>query len=217
MEIANEKQQATEKQQEEKIEEEVSDNGDEEEASSNGGLVVDFVPGPRLTLKQQIEKDKDDESLRKWKAQLLGSLVEDSIDKMEPDVMFHSIGIISDDCEETTTPLSSNENHSSGVLFTLKEGSKYRFKLTFSVKHNIVSGLKYSNTVWKGAMKVDKVKGMLGSFAPQEEAYVQIMDEETAPSGIFARGTYSAKLKFEDDDNRCHLDFNYTFQIKKHS
>ena len=72
---------------------------------------------------------------------------------MEPEVKFHSIGIISDDFGEINTSLPVNENQSNNVLFTLKEGSQYRLKLTFSVLHNIVSGLVYSNTVWKGGLK----------------------------------------------------------------
>lgn len=62
--------------------------------------------------------------------------------------MFHSVGIITEDRAEITTPLPINENQSP-VLFTLKEGTKYCLKLTFSVRHNIVSGLTYCNTVWK--------------------------------------------------------------------
>ena len=36
---------------------------------------------------------------------------------------------------------------------------------------------------------------MLGTFAPQREPYVLTLDEETTPSGVLARGNYSAKLK----------------------
>lgn len=66
---------------------------------------------------------------------------------------FHSIGIISDEFGEITTPLPVDENQSGHILFTLKEGSQYRLKLTFSVLHNIVSGLIYSNTVWKKGLQ----------------------------------------------------------------
>ncbi len=44
-------------------------------------------------------------------------------------------------------------------------------------------------------MSVDQSKGMLGTFAPHQEPYVHALDEETTPSGVLARGTYSAKLK----------------------
>lgn len=72
---------------------------------------------------------------------------------MEPEVKFHSISIVSDDFGEINTPLPVDENQIGRVLFTLKEGSEYRLKLTFSVLHNIVSGLTYSNTVWKGGLQ----------------------------------------------------------------
>lgn len=68
---------------------------------------------------------------------------------MDPEVKFHSIGILSEDFGEIVTPLPLDENQNGRTLFTLKAGSRYQLKLKFSVLHNIVSGLTYSNTVWK--------------------------------------------------------------------
>ncbi|TXG63868.1 hypothetical protein EZV62_010862 [Acer yangbiense] len=180
-----------------------------------GGVVSGFVPGPLLSLKEQIDKDKDDDSLRRWKEKLLGCVEGNLNGQMEPEVKFHSIGIVSDDFGEISTPLPVDENQSARVLFTLREGSQYQLKLTFSVLHNIVSGLTYSNTVWKAGLKVDQMKGMLGTYAPQREPYVYSLEEETTPTGVLARGIYSAKLKFEDDDKRCHMELKYSFEIKK--
>uniref|UniRef100_A0A2N9FI45 Rho GDP-dissociation inhibitor 1 n=1 Tax=Fagus sylvatica TaxID=28930 RepID=A0A2N9FI45_FAGSY len=196
----------------------VVEEGDEEEEEvdvKDEGVVDGFVPGPLLSLKEQIEKDKDDDSLRRWKEKLLGCLENDLNGQMEPEVKFHSIAIISDEFGEKTTPLPVDENRSGHALFALREGSRYRFKLTFTVLHNIVSGLTYSNTVWKGGLQVDQNKGMLGTFAPQREPYVHTLDEEITPCGVLARGTYSARLKFEDDDNRCHMELKYSFEIKR--
>ncbi|KDP26493.1 hypothetical protein JCGZ_17651 [Jatropha curcas] len=204
--------------QEEMAEKPVIENDEtEEEEEDNGVPVAGFVPGPLLSLKEQIEKDKDDDSLRRWKEKLLGCVESDLNGQMEPEVKFHSIGIISNDIGEINTPLPIDENRSGRVLFTLPEGSQYQLRLTFSVLHNIVSGLMYSNTVWKGGLQVDRNKGMLGTFAPQREPYVHTLEEETTPSGILARGIYSAKLKFEDDDRRCHMELKYSFEIKKSS
>lgn len=36
---------------------------------------------------------------------------------------------------------------------------------------------------------------MLGTFSPQAEPYTYEGEEETTPAGMFARGSYSAKLK----------------------
>ncbi|KAL6217584.1 hypothetical protein ACLB2K_010801 [Fragaria x ananassa] len=190
---------------------------DEDEDHRSNGVAAGFVPGPLVSLKEQIEKDKDDDSLRRWKQKLLGCLESDSDGQMEPEVKFHSISIVSDDFGEINTPLPVDENQIGRVLFTLKEGSEYRLKLTFSVLHNIVSGLTYSNTVWKGGLQVDQSKGMLGTFAPNREPYEHTLEEETTPSGVLARGLYSARLKFEDDDKRCYMELKYSFEIKRQS
>ncbi|XWS31390.1 hypothetical protein CRYUN_Cryun23aG0071700 [Craigia yunnanensis] len=172
---------------------EVDEEDDDKE--DGAGDLAGFVPGPLFSLKEQIEKDKDDDSLRRWKEKLLGCVGGDLNGQMEPEVKFYSIGIISNDFGEVNYPLPIDRNQNGLVLFTLKEGSRYQLKLTFSVLHNLVSGLTYSNTVWKAGLQVDQNHGMLGTFAPQREPYVHILDEETTPSGVLARGIYSAMLK----------------------
>ncbi|CAH8283523.1 unnamed protein product [Eruca vesicaria subsp. sativa] len=51
---------------------------------------------------------------------------------------------------------------------------------------------------------LDRGKEILGTFSPQLEPYNHVMPEETTPSGMFARGSYSARTKFLDDDNKCY-------------
>ncbi|XP_057438518.1 rho GDP-dissociation inhibitor 1-like [Lotus japonicus] len=197
--------------------EEEEEAEEEEEEGTGVHTKGVFVPGPLLSLKEQIERDKEDESLRRWKEKLLGCLESDLDAQVDPEVKFHSIGILSEDFGEIVTPLPVEESQNGRPLFTLWEGSCYQLKLKFSVLHNIVSGLTYSNTVWKGGFQVDQSKGMLGTFAPQKEPYVYALKEDTTPSGALARGVYSAKLKFEDDDKRCHMELKYLFEIKKSS
>ncbi|OMO76943.1 RHO protein GDP dissociation inhibitor [Corchorus capsularis] len=171
--------------------------------------------GPQCTLKEQFEKDKDDESLRKWKEQLLGSVDFESVgDTLEPDVKILSLAIKSPGRDDIVLTIPEN-GKPKGSWFTLKEGSKYSLQFTFQVTNNIVSGLKYTNTVWKTGVKVDSAKEMLGTFSPQAEPYTHELPEETTPSGMFARGTYTARSKFADDDNKSYLEINYTFDIRK--
>ncbi|KAK9265857.1 hypothetical protein L1049_027090 [Liquidambar formosana] len=213
----HEKQSDMKKKPDEVCDEEAAAGGVDDDDDRDDGVIAGFVPSPLVPLKEQLDKDKDDESLRRWKEKLLGCVEGDLNGQMEPEVTFHSISIISDDFGEINTPLPIDESQGGRVLFTLREGSQYLLKLTFTVQHNIVSGLIYSNTVWKGGLQVDQSKGMLGTFAPQREPYVHTLEEETTPSGVLARGIYSAKLKFEDDDRRCHMELKYSFQIKKSS
>ncbi|KAG2688536.1 hypothetical protein I3760_09G100100 [Carya illinoinensis] len=171
--------------------------------------------GPQYTLKEQIEKDKDDESLRRWKEQLLGSVDFNSVgETLEPDVKILSLAIKSTGRPDIILPIPES-GKPKGLWFTLKEGSQYSLQFTFQVSNNIVSGLRYTNTVWKAGLKVDSAKEMIGTFSPQAEPYTQEMHEETTPSGMFARGSYSARSKFVDDDDKCYLEINYTFDIRK--
>ncbi|XP_047336864.1 rho GDP-dissociation inhibitor 1-like [Impatiens glandulifera] len=171
--------------------------------------------GPQCTLKSQLEKDKDDESLARWKEQLLGSVDINNVgESLEADVKILSLSIKSSGIDDIVLPIPE-DGKPKGSWFTLKEGSRYRLTFSFQVRNNIVSGLKYTNMVWKTAVKVDSAKEMLGTFSPQDESYTHEMPEETTPSGFFARGSYTAKSKFVDDDNKCYLEIDYTFDIKK--
>ncbi|KAJ8440429.1 hypothetical protein Cgig2_017662 [Carnegiea gigantea] len=180
---------------------EVSLNGDEDEDN------IALQLGPKCSIREHLEKDKDDESLRKWKEQLLGNVDFNSAEEnLEPDVKILSLTIVSPGREDIVLPLPE-DGDPKGLWFTLKEGSPYTLRFCFKVSNNIVSGLRYINTVWK--------TGLRGTFSPQPEPYTHEMPEETTPSGFLARGSYSAKSKFLDDDNKCYLEINYTFDIQR--
>ncbi|KAE9459777.1 hypothetical protein C3L33_08328, partial [Rhododendron williamsianum] len=136
------------------------------------------------------------------------------LETLEPEVKILSLAIKSPGRPDIFLPVPESGNPK-GLWFTLKEGSRYSLNFTFQVNNNIVSGLKYINTVWKTGVKVDSAKEMVGTFSPQLEPYTHEMPEETTPTGFFARGSYTAKTKFVDDDNKCYLEINYTFDIRK--
>ncbi|KAD7117415.1 hypothetical protein E3N88_04683 [Mikania micrantha] len=184
---------------------------DDDEEDVQGKIQI----GPRRTLKEQYEADKDDESLMRWKEQLLGAVDMNSVaETLDPEVKILSLAIVSPGRDDLLLQIPDN-GKIKGTWFTLKEGSHYAIKFTFQVRNNIVSGLKYKNTVWKTGLRVEKTKEMIGTFSPQQEPYTHEIHEDITPSGILARGSYSAKTKFIDDDNKCYLELNYTFDIRK--
>jgi len=61
-------------------------------------------------------------------------------------------------------PLPAEPKSSKDPWFTLKEGSAYRFKFTFSVADNIVSGLRYTNTVWKAGIRGSRPTSLIPSY-----------------------------------------------------
>ncbi|KAG2323698.1 hypothetical protein Bca52824_006426 [Brassica carinata] len=157
--------------------------------------------GPMIALKEQLEKDKDDESLMRWKEQLLGKVdLEEVGETPDPVVKILNLTIRSPDREDLVLTVPEDGKPTSKEPW-------YTLVFTFCVTNNIVSGLRYSNTVWKTGIK--------GTFSPQAEPYNHVMFEESTPSGMLVRGSYSVKSKFVDDDDKCYLENNYTFDIRK--
>ncbi|RCV18231.1 hypothetical protein SEVIR_3G291600v4 [Setaria viridis] len=186
----------------------------EEEEDEDGNKRI-VVLGPQVPLKEQLELDKDDESLRRWKEQLLGQVDTEQLgETAEPEVKVLNLTILSPGRPDLVLPIPFQADEK-GYAFALKDGSPYSFRFSFNVSNNIVSGLKYTNTVWKTGVRVENQKMMLGTFSPQLEPYIYEGEEETTPAGIFARGSYSAKLKFVDDDGKCYLEMSYYFEIRK--
>ncbi|KAG1330843.1 rho GDP-dissociation inhibitor 1 [Cocos nucifera] len=151
--------------------------------------------GPQVPLKEQLEMDKDDESLTRWKEQLLGSVdLNDVGENPDPEVNIFDLTILTPDRPNLVLPIPFIPD-AKGYAFALKDGSRYRLKFSFTVSNNIVSGLRYTNTVWKTGVRVENTKVMLGTFSPQKEPYTYELEEETTPTGMFARGSYSARTK----------------------
>lgn len=59
------------------------------------------------------------------------------------------------------------------------------------------------------------MKHMVGSYPPKKEIQFYLTPAEEAPSGTFSRGTYSVSSVFTDDDKHIHLEWDWTFEIKR--
>lgn len=62
---------------------------------------------------------------------------------------------------------------------------------------------------------VDKTNFMVGSYPPKTELQSYTTPVEEAPSGMIARGTYTIKSLFTDDDKKKHLQWEWSLEIKK--
>ena len=171
--------------------------------------------------------DQDDEAMQKYKASLGLSPGGDLIgDKSDPrKVVMLSLGL-----EVAGRPDIIIDLHSSTVAeqqkkaaalkeqpFTIKEGAQFRMKVKFRVQHEVCAGMKYLQVVKKMGIP-NKTQEMIGSYAPnttKQPEYEKKFEPETAPSGMIARGHYTASSKFVDDDGQTHLQFDWSFDIKK--
>jgi Rho GDP-dissociation inhibitor len=91
-------------------------------------------------------------------------------------------------------------------------------KVVFVVQHQVLSGLKYVQQVKRKGIPLGKDQEMIGSFSPNttdRPTHTKKFAPEEAPSGMMARGRYTAVSRFVDDDNVTHLKFEWTFDIAK--
>lgn len=56
---------------------------------------------------------------------------------------------------------------------------------------------------------------MVGSYAPKLEMQSYSTPVDEMPSGLVARGTYTVKSLFTDDDKNEHLKWEWSFELKK--
>ncbi|PRQ38213.1 putative Rho protein GDP-dissociation inhibitor [Rosa chinensis] len=155
--------------------------------------------------------------IKKWKQQLLGRVDLSALavgESKEAEVRILSMTLMFQERPELVLPIPFT-NKPKSSLFTLKGGSKFRTKFTFTVSKNIVSGLKFTGSIWKTGVKVHSSKRMLGTFSPRPDPYTYETEEDTTPSGMLARGKYFVRIKFLDDDGKCYLDASYYFEIQK--
>ena len=117
----------------------------------------------------------------------------------------------------------------------IKEACEYRVKVVFRVQREIVAGLRYVQNSYRKGIKgsyqftvlasclnpplpsytVDKSNLMVGSYGPKTEPHVYQTPVETAPSGMMARGQYTVKSKFTDDDKNTIHEWEWVLSIKK--
>ena len=62
---------------------------------------------------------------------------------------------------------------------------------------------------------VDSENYMVGSFGPKKDAQDFLTPPDTAPGGMLARGSYTVKCKFTDDDKSDILTWEWVLEIKK--
>jgi len=175
-------------------------------------------PAPK-SVNEILSADADDESLQKYKATLLGGLSGSCVVYPEnpKHVIVEKLAILVDGRPDMEVDLTSEQKlkefSKNGIV--LKEGCQYKVKIYFIVQREIVQGLKYVQQTYKAGIRVDKNTFMVGSYGPKMELQSYTTPVEEAPSGLIARGSYTIKSLFTDDDKNEHLKWEWKLEIKK--
>ncbi|KAJ3285028.1 hypothetical protein HK104_009666 [Borealophlyctis nickersoniae] len=181
-----------------------------------------YKVGVKKTAAELAQLDAEDESLRKWKESLglkatAGGPVQGAPPGDTRNVIVESLALEVAGRPDVVVRLATRDDIAKlqSQAMTIKEGVEYRLKIRFWIQNDVVSGLKYLHVVKRKGIKVDKMEEMVGSYGPSPEAYEKKFLSEDAPSGLMARGHYTVKSKFIDDDNVTHLEWDWSFDIKK--
>jgi len=178
--------------------------------------------GDKKTIQQYEKLDHKDEALQRWKASLgigKGNTLAVAPGDERTAIICQLILVVEGRPDyvidaEGPGALESLRNRP----ITIKEGAEYRMKVKFRVQREVISGLRYLQLVKRKSVKVDRSEEMMGSFAPntdQQPMYEKTFLPEEAPSGILYRGHYDVLSRFMDDDGKKHLEFSWSFEIKK--
>eukprot|EP01138_Halocafeteria_seosinensis_P000846 gb/GECG01000869.1/.p1 GENE.gb/GECG01000869.1/~~gb/GECG01000869.1/.p1 ORF type:complete len:247 (+),score=45.54 gb/GECG01000869.1/:1-741(+) len=184
-------------------------------ATSSSGAVAAVAA---TSSNASTSQEEEDESLRRYKDKLM-EMQKATKDPSTGSVILREVRLLIKGHSDISVPLSTEEEveQANKLHFVFKEGAKYTMRLKFSVVNHAVEHLRFKHSVYKAKLKVDELDQNLGSFPPKGEDYVYKYDfpEDEWPSGIFARGKYTAKVTFSDALDRTYCAFAYTFEIRK--
>jgi Rho GDP-dissociation inhibitor len=191
-----------------------------EEDTNDPGL--GYKVAEKVPMEKLLSQDADDPSLQAYKKSLglTGEVYAPANDPRR--VVILEMRVVCEDRPDGNIVYEFADDAAVKAMkdkpFILKEGCKYIIKITFRVQHEIVVGLKYVNQVYRKGVRVAKEEEMIGSFGPQKQPHQVTIPRtgwEEAPSGMLSRGAYTAKSAFVDDDKQTHLEYEYSFAIKK--
>uniref|UniRef100_A0A8B9TV58 Rho GDP dissociation inhibitor gamma n=1 Tax=Anas platyrhynchos TaxID=8839 RepID=A0A8B9TV58_ANAPL len=185
------------------------------EEEDDADVALAYKTPAKKSLQEIQQLDPGDESLRKYKQALLGTIpaaVGKAGDASVPNVQVTKLTLM---CEQAPGPITMDLTGDLEVLqsrpFVLKEGVDYRVKVSFKVNREIVCGLKCLHLTYR----LDRDVFMVGSYAPRAEEYEVVTPAEEVPRGRLVRGSYRVRSLVTDDDKTEHLSWEWGLCIKK--
>lgn len=188
-----------------------------EEESSN------FVAKGTKNVAEILAKDSEDESLRKYKESLLGSAAHGDLgNTSDPRRLVIEEFRIVFAPEEGAADIVHSLGDEAGLGklaregISMKEGSRFKFRISFRVQHEIITGIRFINKVTRMLSETEEL--VLGSYPPSSTAHVfefPKWDYSEAPKGMLMRGKYTVSNSFVDSDKVKHLEFTYDLHIVK--
>lgn len=190
---------------------------DPDDAPPDDGYAV----APPVALATLLQRDSDDAALERYKASLgvsRGGAAAAASDAEARHVVIHELRVCVEGRPDLVLPLATpaEVKATAAARLRVKEGATYTLRVTFSVHREIVLGLRFSNRVFRMGVPVDSDAVVVGAYAPRAEPYTyDLLSGAEWPSGMLARGAYTARSRFTDADGATHLELAWSFDIVK--
>ncbi|CAB4002684.1 rho GDP-dissociation inhibitor 1-like [Paramuricea clavata] len=111
-----------------------------------------YQPPAQKSLKEIQDQDQDDESLQKYKAQLLAG-AESVLDEGGENVLVKQLAIKVQGRDDIKVDLTGDITKLKDKPIVIKEGAEYRVEISFRVQREIVAGLKYFQVISRKGIK----------------------------------------------------------------
>ena len=178
--------------------------------------VETFDAGKKVTMEEVGALGGDDESLQRYKAQILAEAGMSDIATGDKHVIIRSMAICSEGRDDMVFRMETAAERLvlATTVIQMMEGVEYTMKFTFAVFNEIVSGLSYAQVLKRGPIK-DKDSYAFGSYPPTGKDRAVSTATMDVPSGRLARGTYTCRGRFSDADSGIHSDVEFKLKIAK--
>jgi Rho GDP-dissociation inhibitor len=197
----------------------VEDDGDAPAADG-------YVPPPPVDLAALAARTEADAALQRYKESLVGSAATAGVSSpasADPEtrpVVVREIRVLVDGRPDVVLRVGTPDEVAATAAappLVFKEGATYRLRFVFTVHRDVVLGLRFANVVSRLGVPVDRDALVVGAYAPRgaDAPYDFTTPPAEWPAGLLARGGYTSKTRFTDDDGRTHLALAWAFRIER--
>ena len=188
-----------------------------DDAEGSGARAAPTASGSVAVL---LAVDAGDESLRRYKASLLGAAAGSASAAPGARVTVHCLRL--QVAGRPPIELACGDAAARAALaaappLVVAEGAEYAPSLLFTVEgSDVVLGLVLRTVISNGlGIPLERQRHMLGSYPPDGARVEAELPRAAWPAGMLARGTYYARSTVSDDDGNTHLDVAWRFTIAK--
>ena len=168
-----------------------------------------------------LQRQDEDESVRKWKESLLGDAASGDLSLASPaddprHVIAKEFKVVVHDGPTYTYNLEDKDQLTDLKKngYELKEGQTFHYEVTILVHHDIVLGITFE-TKSKKMLAKQEASFEIGSYPPTVAPISKVLDECEVPSGKLARGEYKTINVIKDERDNKYFTFESKFRIVK--